>query len=188
MVDSRKLATATVFGVIIALVKAPFPFPITDLLNIVEVPMLGLSFLLLGKGGATYSGLVNGMISSVAKIGFFPLNLIFGVCYGLLVDAFGVALRVRGAETTSSRRMMVVLGGASTVLGVGITYFTLAFNVNPSVSFPGYSVDQLIEVVYLPTVAWGILSGGVGGFVTARVWERGLRTRFAGTRAPPKEG
>ena len=180
MVDTRKLATATVFGVIIAAVKAPFPFPITDFLNIVEVPMLGLSFLLLGEGGASYSGLVNGMISSVAKVGFFPLNLIFGFAYGVLVDVFGSLFRARGKEKTSTRRLMAALAAASTLLGVGITYVTLAFNVNPSVSFPGYTTAALLEVVYLPTVTWGVLSGVVGGFVSARVWDRGLSARFVG--------
>ena len=178
MVDNRKLATAAVFGVLIAAVKAPFPFPISDLLNIVEVPMLGLSFLLLGRGGATYSGLVNGMISSVAKIGFFPYNLVFGVFYGILVDAFGVGLGARGVESTSTKRLMAALAAASTVLGVFITFVTLTFNVNPNVSFPGSSVSELLEVVYLPTVAWGIFSGVVGGFVAARVWDRGLAAKF----------
>jgi hypothetical protein len=178
LVDSRKLAMATVFGVIIAVVKAPFPFPITDLLNIVEVPMLGLSFLLLGRGGATYSGLVNGMISSIAKVGFFPLNLIFGIGYGLLVDAFGVGFRARTPARTSSGRMMAALAAASTVLGLGITYLTLTFNLNPSVSFPGYPTAELLELVYAPTVVWGVFSGVVGGFVAARVWDRSLKARF----------
>lgn len=178
MVDSRKIATATMFGVMIAAVKAPFPFPVADILNIVEVPLLGLSFLILGKGGATYAGLVNGMISSVAKVGFFPFNLIFGVCYGMLVDGFGTAVKARSEAKTSSRRLMVALAAASTVLGLGITYITLALNLNPSVSFPGYSTTQLLEVVYLPTVVWGVFSGVVGGFVSARVWERGLKVRF----------
>jgi hypothetical protein len=178
LVDSRKIATATLLGVVIAAVKAPFPFPISDLLNIVEVPMLGLSFLIIGEGGATYTGLVNGMISSVAKIGYFPYNLIFGACYGVLVDAFGAGFKARGGGKTSSRRLMAALAAASTVLGVLITYITLALNVNPSVSFPGASDGFLLEVVYLPTVAWGVFSGVVGGFVSARLWDRGLSRRY----------
>lgn len=53
MADSRKLVTATVFGVLIATVKARFTFPVPGFLNTVEVPLLGLSFLMLGAGGAT---------------------------------------------------------------------------------------------------------------------------------------
>ena len=178
MVDTRKLATATVFGVLIAVVKAPFPFPISDLLNIVEVPLLGLSFLLLGRGGGTYSGLVNGMISSIAKVGFFPYNLIFATLYGLAVDAFGAGFRAGESGRASARRMMAALSAASIVVGVSITYITLALNVNPSVSFPNASAGELLEVVYLPTVVWGVFSGAVGGYVSARVWDRGLNARF----------
>ena len=58
--DTRKLATATLFGVVIAVVKSPFTFPVTDYLIIIEVPILALSFLLLGRGGATFTGFVNG--------------------------------------------------------------------------------------------------------------------------------
>jgi hypothetical protein len=179
MVDSRKLATATVFGVLIAAVKAPFPFPVSDFLNIVEVPMLGLSFLVLGRGGATYSGLVNGMISSIAKVGYFPYNLIFGAFYGVMVDSFGAAFGARTDGRTSSRRMMASLAAASTVVGIFITYITLTFNVNPSVSFSNATTAELLEVVYLPTVVWGLFSGVVGGLVSARVWDRGLSARFS---------
>ena len=60
--DSRKLITATLLGVVIAVVKSPFTFPVTDYLIIIEVPILALSFLLLGRGGATYTGLINGVL------------------------------------------------------------------------------------------------------------------------------
>ena len=185
MADSRKIATATLLGVLIAAVKAPFPFPVSDFLNIVEVPMLGLSFILLGRGGATYSGLVNGMLSSVAKVGYFPYNLVFGVTYGVLVDAFGVGFRARVGEGADSRRLMASLAAASTFLGVLITYVTLTFNVNPGVSFPSFTGVELLELVYLPTVVWGVLSGVVGGFVAARVWDRGLGSRFGRSPSPP---
>jgi hypothetical protein len=176
--DSRKLATATLLGVLIAVVKAPFPFPISDLLNIVEVPLLALSFLILGMGGAAYAGLVNGMLSSVFKVGFFPYDLVFGVSYGFLVDLFCGLLKVREEERINSRRLMAALSAASVVLGLGITYFSLAMNLNPNVSFPGFGTAELIEVVYLPTVAWGILSGAVGAYVSARVWHGSLRGRL----------
>jgi hypothetical protein len=185
LVDSRKIATATLLGVLIAAVKAPFPFPVSDFLNIVEVPLLGLSFILLGRGGATYAGLVNGMLSSLAKVGYFPYNLIFGVSYGILVDAFCIGFRARAGEGANSRRLMASLAAASTVLGVLITYVTLTFNVNPSVSFPSFTDAELLELVYLPTVIWGVFSGVVGGFVAARVWDRGLGARFGHVKGAP---
>ena len=73
---------------------------------------------------------------------------------------------------------MAALGATSTVLELSITYITLTLNVNQSVTFPGYSTTEILEVMYLPTLVWGIFSGGVGGFVSAKVRGRGLRARF----------
>lgn len=176
--DSRKLITATLLGVAIAAVKSPFTFPITDYLIIVEVPVLALSYLILGKGGATYTGLINGVLQSAVKVGFFPFDLVFGVSYGVLVDIFCTLLKVRNAEKTSAKRMMVALGVASTILGVGIAYVFLAFNFNLGVDLSGYSTTELLEIVYAPILIWGILSGVLGGFFSARIWERNLKARF----------
>lgn len=176
--DSRKLVTATLLGVAIAAVKSPFTFPITDYLIIVEVPVLGLSYLILGRGGATYTGLINGILQSGVKVGFFPFDLVFGVSYGVLVDLFCSLFKVRTTEKTSTRRMMSALGIASTILGVGIAYVFLAFNLNLGIDLSSYSTTELLDIVYLPILVWGILSGVLGGFLSARVWERNLKARF----------
>lgn len=176
--DRRKLITATLLGVVIAVVKSPFTFPVTDYLIIIEVPILALSFLLLGKGGATYTGLVNGILQSAVKVTFFPYDLIFAVSYGALVDVFGSLLNVRGEGKTRTRRLVAALGLASTVLGVGIAYVFLAFNLSPSLGLSNESTAWLVEVVYLPIVVWGIVSGALGGYISARVWEKNLKPRF----------
>ena len=182
--ESRKLITATLLGVLIAVVKGPFTFPATDYLIIVEVPILAISFLLLGRGGATYTGLVNGILQSAVKVSFFPYDLIFAVCYGALVDIFGTLLNVRSEGKTNVRRLVVALTLASMVLGVSIAYVFLAFNLSPTLGLSNDSTSWLIEVVYLPIVVWGIVSGALGGYVSARVWERNLRPRFQPLRSP----
>ncbi len=184
--DTRKLATATLFGVVIAVVKAPFTFPVTDYLIIIEVPILALSFLLLGRGGATFTGFVNGILQSAVKVAFFPYDLIFAVSFGALVDVFGTLLNVRAEGKTSARRLAIALGLASTVLGVSIAYVFLALNLSSSlgININSYSTVGLIEIVYVPIVVWGIASGVLGGFVSARVWERNLKSRFKSIQAP----
>jgi hypothetical protein len=176
--DRRKLITATLLGVVIAVVKAPFTFPVTDYLIIIEVPVLALSFLLLGRGGATYTGLINGVLQSAVKVTFFPYDLIFAVSYGALVDVFGTLLKVRTEGKTNTLRLVAALGLASTVLGVGIAYVFLALNLSPSLGLIGYSTATLVEVVYAPIVVWGIISGALGGYISARVWEKNLKSRF----------
>jgi hypothetical protein len=185
-VDTRRLATATLFGVVIAVVKAPFTFPVTDYLIIVEVPILALSFLLVGAGGGTYTGFVNGVIQTLFKASFFPYDLIFAVSYGALVDLFGTLFGVRAEGHTNAKRMMAALGLASTVLGVAIAYAFIALNLSPSLGLEGYSNTDLLEIVYGPIVVWGILSGVIGGFISARIWERNLKARFSSVQSAAK--
>ncbi len=181
--ETRKLATATLLGVLIAVVKAPFSFPITDYLIIVEVPILALSFLLLGMGGATFTGLINGVIQSAVKVSFFPYDLIFAISFGVLVDVFGTMFNVRVEGRTSAKRLAATLGLASTVLGVSIAYVFLTLNLSQGLGLPDSSTATLLEVVYLPIVAWGIASGALGGWLSARVWEKNLKSRFKAVQA-----
>lgn len=178
--NSRRLITATLLGVTIAVVKGPFTFPVTDYLIIIEAPILALSYLLLGRGGATYTGLVNGILQSAVKVTFFPYDLIFAVSYGALVDIFFTLFDVRSEGKTNTKRLVAALGLASTVLGVSIAYVFLALNLSSTlgIDLTSYSSTTLVEVVYVPIVVWGVVSGALGGYVSARVWEKNLKPRF----------
>ncbi len=177
MVDSRKLITATLFGVVIAVLKGPFQPPYADFLIIVEAPILGLSFLLLGRGGATYTEVVNGLLQSGVKASFFPLSLVVAVLYGVLVDVLGTAFRAREGEHTSSKSMVATLGIASIITGVLAAYTSITLGIIP------YN-PSLLYIVYIPIVIWGILSGALGGFISARIWERNLKAGFKSVQPP----
>lgn len=177
MVDSRRLITATLFGVVIAVLKGPFQPPYADFLIIVEAPILGLSFLLLGRGGATYTEVVNGLLQSGVKASFFPFSLIVAVLYGLLVDLLGSALKAREGEKTSSRRMVATLGTASIITGILAAYTSIALGIIP------YD-PSLLYIVYIPIVIWGVLSGALGGYISARIWEKNLKARFKSVQPP----
>lgn len=177
MVESRKLITAALFGVVIAVLKGPFPPPYADLLIIVEAPILGLSFLLLGRGGATYTEVVNGLLQSGVKASFFPFTLILAVMYGVLVDILGTAFKARQGDHADSRRMVAALGIASVLTGLTAAYTSIVLKIvayNPT----------LFYVVYVPIIIWGILSGALGGFISARLWERNLKARFKSVQPP----
>jgi hypothetical protein len=116
------------------------------------------------------------------KVTFFPYDLIFAVSYGALVDIFGTLFKVRSAERTNTVRLVAALGLASMVLGVSIAYVFLALNLTPS---PGFSAASLnLAWVYIPIVIWGIVSGALGGYISAKVWERNLRPRFQPLQTP----
>lgn len=171
MVESQKLITATLLGVAIAVVKGPIQPPYADYLIIVEAPILGLSFLLLGKGGATYTEVVNGLLQSAVKASFFPFSLILAVMYGFLVDILGTAFRARQGDSADSRRMIAALGISSVVTGLTAAYTSIELGIvayNPT----------LFYAVYVPIIIWGIVSGALGGYISARLWERNLKARF----------
>jgi hypothetical protein len=177
-VDTRKLVTATLFGVMIAVVKGPFQPPYADFLIIIEAPILGLSFLLLGRGGATYTEVVNGLLQSVFKASFFPFSLVVAVLYGVLVDILSVALHCKQDGNAGTKRMVASLSIASIITGTLAAYTSIALGIIP--------YDQsLLLIVYVPIIIWGIFSGALGGYLSARIWQRNLRRRFESGALPP---
>ena len=169
--DVRKLITAALFGVVIAVIKGPFQPPYADLLIIVEAPILGLSYLLLGRGGATYTELINGLIQSTFKASFFPFSLLAALFYGVQVDLYSWLFRAKVGEKASAKRMFASLGLASTITGILAAYLSFMLGIVP------YS-PSLFAVIYIPIIVWGVLSGAVGGALSARIWERNLKPRF----------
>ncbi len=173
MVDSRKVATASLFGVIIAVVKGPLlPPPTGDLLVVVEAMLLGLSFIILGMGGATYTGAVAGLLINLVEPSFFFYPFLLAVLYGVLVDALSVGLKVKTAGTVSSRRLAISLTIASAVVGPVAYYATVYLT-------PILPNDPTI---YATIIVVGLVSGGVGGLLAARIWERNLKARFGSVR------
>lgn len=178
--DVRKLITAALFGVVITVIKGPFQPPYADLLIIVEAPIIGLSYLLLGRGGATYTEFINGLLQSALKPTFFPFSLIAAVFYGAQTDAYSWLFRAKTNGNASAKRMFASLGIASTTTGILAAYFSIELGLVPY-------TPSLFAVIYVPIIIWGILSGAVGGAISARVWDRNLKPRF-GTLASAEVG
>jgi hypothetical protein len=176
-VDTRRLITATLFGVVIAVVKGPFQPPYADFLIIVEAPILALSFLIVGRGGATYTEVINGLLQSGLKASFFPFSLVIAILYGVLVDFLGTALRARGNGKVSARRMVATLGIASIIVGTLAAYTSITLGIIP------YD-PSLVYIVYIPIIFWGILTGALGGYIAAQIWERNLKARFRSVQPP----
>jgi hypothetical protein len=182
MVGTRRLATAALFGALIAVAKGPlFPPPTGDLLVFVEALLLGLGFILLGTGGATFTALVAGALINIAEPGFWLFPVLLAFLYGAQVDAFSTAFRVRSGVGISARRMVLSLALSSATTGPIAYYATVSAGVvSPS------PVD-----FYLFLIAFGVVSGAAGGFFAVRIWERNLKSWFAAgnpaVRATPQE-
>ncbi len=175
MVNSRKIATASLFGVIIAIVKGPLlPPPSGDLLVVVEAMLLGLSFIILGIGGATYTGAVAGLLINLVEPGFFFYPFVLAVLYGVLVDVISTGLKVRTSESVSSKRLAASLTIASAIVGP-VAYYATVYLTPILPSDPS---------IYATIVVVGVLSGAAGGFLAVRVWDRNLKARFRSVQPP----
>jgi membrane associated rhomboid family serine protease len=165
---SRRIAVASLFGVIVWLVQGFLPAPTSDYLIAVEALFLALSFLVVGRGGATYVGAVSGLLISVVKAAFFPFDLIFAIFFGLLVDGLGIGLRAKNGGNARTGRLVVVMTVSTGVVGFVAYYLTaVATKLVPNNFFLDLSI-----------LIFGTISGAIGGYVAARIWNKNLKSRF----------
>jgi len=169
LVDTRTLATASLFGVIIAVVQGPIlPPPTGDLLIAVEALLLGLGYILLGFGGATYTAGIAGALINLVEPGFWLFPLLLALLYGVQTDVFSLLFRVVHQGKVSSKRLVVALTLSSATTGPIAYYTTVAAGLVPS-SPVGF---------YAFLIVFGVISGAIGAFVAAKLWDRTLRVRF----------
>ena len=175
MVSTKKLVTATLFGVLIGVVYGALPFEIGDSLIVFEAIILSLSFIILGPGGATYTGLVNGLVETPLQLAFGPFAFCVALFYGILVDVFSILFRVTSEGRVRAKRLVASLSVSTVITGLVATYGFIAL---------GFGTTAPFVEVYLPVLVVGALSGTIGGLLAARIWERNLKHRFNSAQAP----
>ena len=173
MVDPKKLITATLFGVVIGVVYGALPFEIADSLIVFEAILLSLSFILLGPGGATYTGFVNGLVETPLQLSFGPFAFGVALLYGILVDIFSTLFKVNYQGKIRPKRLVASLSVSTVFTGMAATYLFIALGFG--------TVAPLVDV-YLPVLIVGAASGTIGGVLGARLWERNLKHRFTPVR------
>jgi len=167
-VSTRRIALGGIFGAMILAVNGFIPAPTSDFLIVLQSFLLALSFLVLGKGGATYVGVVSGVLITAVKISFFPLDLVFSIMFGVVVDILAVALRAKEGGRAKSLRLVVCMMLSTGIVGFIAYYVTAVLtNLVPNEFF-----------LDLTVLLFGVVSGAIGGAVAARVWNRSLMARF----------
>lgn len=175
MVNSRRIALGAIFGVLILVTNGFIPAPTSDFLIVLQSLLLALSYLVVGRGGASYVGFVSGALITVVKLGFFPVDLLFATLFGVLVDVLATQLHVVRDGKASTARLAVTMMFSTGVVGLGAFYVSvIAF---PS-AFTAVPHDPVTDVTIL---AFGVLSGAVAGAIAARLWNRNLMARFHNT-------
>ena len=166
--SSRRVALASLFSVLIVAITGFIPPPNSDYLIVFQSFFLALSFLVVGRGGATYVGAVSGLLITFAKINFFPLDLVFSTTFGLLVDVFAIALRAKEGPRARTWRLAGALMASTGIVGF-IAYYVTAVATN---LVPNEFILDLTVLIF------GVASGGVGGAVAGKLWNRNLMARF----------
>src|SRR5579875_1122930 len=158
---NRKIATATIFGGIAFVATAFLPSPLSDFLIIIPSFFFALGYIVLGRGGATYVSLVDGLLTT-------PFSLIFALILGILIDLFATAFKAR--RNSEVRTSMLTL---STTLGTAITGLA-AYYITVKVT----GLLNTDFSVALTILVFGIISGAAAGFLAAKIWNRNLRSTF----------
>jgi len=166
--NSRRIALGSLFGVSILAIIGPFPSPTSDYLIGFQAFFLALSFLVVGRGGATYVGIVSGILITLVKISFFPLDLVFAIAFGVMTDALCLALRAKEGSSARTGRLVAAMTIGTTVVGF-IAYYVAVVLTGILPNEVGLDASVLV---------FGIISGAVAGLAAARIWNRYLRSRF----------
>jgi len=171
-VSTRRIALGALFGVMILVINGFIPAPTSDFLIVFQSLFLALSYLVVGRGGATYTGIVSGALITTVKLGFFPVDLVFATMFGVLVDVLASTFRAREDGRARTLRLTACMMVSTGVVGLSAFYVSvIAF---PS-SFVGVPHDPLTDLTIL---IFGVISGAIAGAIAARLWNRNLMARF----------
>ncbi len=118
--------------------------------------------------------MVNGLLTSFAKVAFFPFSLFLALLYGVLVDVLSTQLGVVQGESVRTKRLIVSLTLSSVITGP-VAYYATVFVTNLLPNNPS---------IYGSIIIFGILSGAVGGYLAVKIWNRNLKARFKSVAKP----
>jgi len=167
--SSRRIALGAIFGLMILAINGFIPAPTSDFLIAFQSFFLALSYLVLGRGGASYVGVVSGVLITAVKISFFPLDLVFSIMFGVAVDVLATAFRAREDGKANALRLVACMMISTGFVGFIAYYVTAVLtNLVPN--------DFFLDLTVL---VFGVVSGAIGGAVAARLWNRNLMARFA---------
>ncbi|MEM1985046.1 MAG: hypothetical protein QXW76_07270, partial [Candidatus Korarchaeum sp.] len=164
---TRRLAIATLLGIIAFISKSLLPPVIDKVFLLMEALSFALSSILVIRWGATYASFVNGMLLSIARIGLFPFSLIFSVLYGLLIDGTFEYFKVKSLEDGVVRirtlPAVLSLSLSSIVTGLVALFSTTMLGVMPMIPF-----------LYVVILVAGTFNGVAAGYLTSVIWNKYL--------------
>ena len=164
--STRRIAVTTVFGALIFISKTLVPSPLNKMIVVVQALLLALSSLLLRRFGATYSGLIGGILTALWNLALAPFSFVFALLFGLLVDGFFFVFKVdMSGEEVNSTRVVAAMTIATAFVGV-LSYYSTTHLIE---LIPRNLVMEIIILVI------GTVSGALAGYLTSVIWNRYLK-------------
>lgn len=181
---TRNLITATMLGVLVFLIKGPLLAPYADFLIIFEAILISIGYALLGRGGATYVELVNGILLTVylgvTTPQLAPFVLPLALLYGALTDVIASLMKAKVGADVKTKRLAIAVTISSAITGLVAYIVTVPALISLNYIPNNASMDLIFGIVIIVV---GVVEGAAGGFLAARIWERNLKARF-GTLPP----
>lgn len=164
--STRRIAVTTVFGALIFVSKTLVPSPINKMIVVFQALLLALSSLLLKRFGATYTGLIGGVLTSLWNLALAPFSFVFALLFGLLVDGLFFLLRVDmlGEEVNVSRVV------AAMTLATAFVGFLSYYSTTHLIGLIPRNLAMEITILII-----GIVSGALAGYLTSVIWNKYLR-------------
>jgi hypothetical protein len=163
---AKRLFIAALFSSIIFVINFLVPPPISYLLIVVQAVILALANFFVGKAGATYVGLIGGLLSALSRPTFGPFTFVFTLLFGLMVDFFSLAFKVYSITGAVNRNRVIFAMTFSTLIIGFLSYYTTAV---------------YLKIVDLNPVMSGLVifvatgSGISAGYAAAYLWNRYLK-------------
>lgn len=164
--STKRIAVATLLGVVIFVTKTVVPFPIDKMFIVVHALLLGLGALLLRKMGATYVALIGGVLTALSRGVVAPFTFLFALLYGLFVDSFFLLFKVNPDEGKVKVVRLVASVTLSTALVGFLSYYVTVFML-------GLLQRNLVLEVSMLVI--GTISGAIAGYLTSIIWNKYLK-------------
>ncbi len=170
MQKTQRLFIAALFSSIIFVTNFFVPPPISYLLIAVQAVVLALATFFVGKAGATYVGLIGGVLSALARPAFGPATFLFTFLFGLLVDAFAWVFQVSSTkEGVNRNRVTLAMAFSTAIIGFSSYYVTAVY-----LNLIAFDLVMSGLVVFV-----GAGSGISAGYAAAYLWNKYLKSIVA---------
>jgi len=167
MQKAKRLFIAALFSSIIFVTNFFVPPPISYLLIVVQAVVLALATFFVGKAGATYVGLVGGVLSALARPAFGPFTFLFTFLFGVMVDVFAFVFKASPTKDGVNRNRVILAMAFSTAIIGFLSYYLTAVYLR---------IVDFNPVMSGLVVFVAVGSGVSAGYAAAYLWNRYLKS------------